>query len=46
MIDSINQQIKMLQIFFMKDLDYVMNIIKNWITLDELEGTKTRRDFI
>ena len=32
--------------FFMKDLDYLMKIVESWMTLDELEDAKTRRDFI
>ena len=30
----------------MKNPDYVMNIMASWMTLDELGGTQTRRDFI
>ena len=34
------------QIFCMKDPYYVVNVMASWMTLDELEGTKTRRDLI
>ena len=37
---------KLFKIFCMKDPDYVMKIISSWMTLDELEGASTRRDFI
>ena len=30
----------------MKEPDYVMKILASWITLDELYGARTRRDFI
>ena len=30
----------------MKDMDYVMKAMTSWMTLDELEGARTRRDFI
>ena len=30
----------------MKELDYVMKIMASWMTLDKLEGARTRRDFI
>ena len=30
----------------MKDTDCVMNIMASWMTLDELEGTSTRRYLI
>ena len=30
----------------MKDTDYVMNIMEIWMPLDELEGAKTRKDFM
>ena len=30
----------------MNDKDYVIKIVAIWMTLDELEGSKTKRDFI
>ena len=30
----------------MKEPDYVMKIMASWMILDELEGAKTRGDFI
>ena len=30
----------------MKDTDYMMKILTSWVTLDELEGAKTRIYFI
>ena len=30
----------------MKETGFVMKIMASWITLDELEGVRTRRDFI
>ena len=30
----------------MKETDYVMKIMASWVALDELEGERTRRDFI
>ena len=44
-IEAITQEYKTFQIFCMKDPDYVMRIMEDWITLDELEGTKPGRDF-
>ena len=46
MIEAITQDNKLFQIFFMKDTDYVINIMESWTTLDELEGAKTRRELI
>ena len=46
MIEAITQDNKLFQIFFMKDTDYVINIMESWTTLDELEGAKTGKDFI
>ena len=37
---------KLFKVFFMKDPNYVMKIMSSWVTLDELEGARTRRDFI
>ena len=36
---------KLFKIFCMKEMDYVMNIVASWITLDELEGARTRKYF-
>ena len=33
------------RIFCMKESDYAMNIMENWMTLDDLEGARTRRYF-
>ena len=41
-----NEDNKLFKIFCMKDPDYVMKIVASWITLDELEGARTRRYFI
>ena len=30
----------------MKEPEYVMKIMASWMTIDELEGAKTRRSFI
>ena len=38
--------ISLFKIFCMKDLYYVMKIMVSWMTLDELEGARTRRYFI
>ena len=46
MLEAINQDNNSFQIFCMKEPDYVMNIMVSWMTLRELEGAKTRRDFI
>ena len=32
--------------FFMKEPYYLMKIVASWMTLDELEGARTRRYFI
>ena len=37
---------KLFKTFCMKDPDYVMKIMVSWMTLDELEGARTRRYFI
>ena len=36
MIEASIEGIKLFKIFFMKDPDYVMKIMANWVTLDEL----------
>ena len=44
MLEVRTEDNKLLQIFFMKYPDYVMKIKASWMTLDELEGKKIRRD--
>ena len=46
MIDVRTEDNKLFKIFCMKYPDYVMKIVASWITLDELEGARTRRYFI
>ena len=46
MIEARTRYNKPFRIFCMKEPDYVMNIMVSWMTLDELEGAKTRRYFI
>ena len=46
MIKSRTEDNKLLKIFCMKEPDYVMRIMASWMTPDELEGARTRRDFI
>ena len=46
MIEARTEDSKLFKIFFMKYPDYVMNIMEGWMSLDELEGEKTRRDFL
>ena len=46
MLEARTQENKSFRIFCMKEPDYVMNIMVSWMTLRELEGAKTRRDFI
>ena len=46
MIEARTEVNKLFRIFCMKYPDYVMNIVASWITLDELEGARTRRYFI
>ena len=46
MIEVITEDNKLFKIFFMKYPDYVMKIMAIWMTLDELEGSRTRIDFI
>ena len=46
MKEEITKDNKLLKIFFMKDLDDVMNIIASSMTLDALDGTITRRYFV
>ena len=46
MIEERNEDNNLFKIFSMKDLDYVMKIMASWMKIYELEGKKTRRDFI
>ena len=46
MIEARTQDIKSLIILYMKETDYVMNIMASWMTLDKLESARTRRDLI
>ena len=47
MIDSRTEGNKVFTIFFiMKDTDCTMKIMESLITLDKLDGARTRRDFI
>ena len=46
MIQARTQYNKLFLILYMKDPDYVTKIMASWMTLDELQVTKTRRDFI
>ena len=46
MKEVITEDNKLSEIFRMKEPDYVMKIMVIWITLDGLEGARTRRDFI
>ena len=46
MIEARTEDNKLFKIFCMKDPDYVTRIMESWVKLDELEGAKTRRDFI
>ena len=38
MLESRNQENERFQIFFMKETDYVMKIMENWMAPYELEG--------
>ena len=46
MIEARTQDNKSFRIFCIKHTDYVMEIMASWLTLHELEGAETRRDFI
>ena len=45
-IEARNEDNKLFKIFCMKDMDYVITIMASWMTLHELEGARTRTDFI
>ena len=44
-LEARTQENKPFQLFFFKELYYVMKIMSIWMTLDELEVAKTIRDF-
>ena len=46
MAEARTEDNKFLKTFLMKDPDYVMQIMASCMALDELEGVRTRRDFI
>ena len=46
MIEARAEDNKLFKIFFMKETNYGTKIIASWMTLDELEGARKRRDFI
>ena len=46
MIEVRTEDDKLFKIFFMKEPGYVTKIMASWMTLDELEGARTRRYFI
>ena len=46
MIEVRTEDNKLFKIFCMKETDYVVKIMASWMTLDQLEGARTIRDFI
>ena len=46
MLEARTEDNNLFRIFCMKEPYYVMKVMASWITLDELEGTKTRIYFI
>ena len=46
MFEARTQENKSFRMFCMKEPDYVIKIMASWITLDELEGAKTKRALI
>ena len=46
MIQAITQDNKSLIILCMKETYYAIKVMASWMTLDELEGAKTGKDFI
>ena len=42
MFEERTQDNKIFQVFYMKELDYVVKIMVSWMTLDELEVEKKR----
>ena len=45
-IEARTEDNKLLNIFFMKELYYVIKTVSSLMKLDELEGARTRREFI
>ena len=45
-IEAITEDHKLFIVFCVKDTYYLMKIMASWMTIDALEGAKTRRDFI
>ena len=45
MIEARTQDNKHFRIFFMKEPDYLMNMMAIWTALDDLEETNIRMDF-
>ena len=45
-MEVITEYNNLFKTFCMKNPDYVMSIMVSWITLDKLEVTRKRRDFI
>ena len=46
MIEAITEENTLFKIFIMKDPDYAMKIMGSWMTLDELDGARTRIYYI
>ena len=46
MIQARTEDNKLFKIFWTEDPDYVMKIMVSYMTLDDLEGAKKRRNFI
>ena len=46
MIEARTEDNKLFEIVCMKETDHVMKILESWMTIDELEGSSTRRYFI
>ena len=38
-------EVKLFKIHYMKEPDYVMKLMSSWMTLDNLEGANTKRDW-
>ena len=45
MLEAATEDSKPFRIFYFKEPDYVMNIMASWMTLDELEGGNTKRNY-
>ena len=46
MIEAINEDNNLFNMSCMKEPNYVIKIMASWMTLNELEGAETKRDFI